>query len=300
MAYRIDFDHPLRDEVARIASEELSAAARCLEQQPAGPHEAIHDARKHLKRTRALYRLIASGAREFAAAENLRLRDIAARLSHLRETAALAESARYLASRMEAEDIRAVVLRTAGLLEERRERIDTSEAEIAGRLAAVVGELRSARAALAELHLPKGGKKTTHCLAAGWQAVGKKAARALEDCAGTHESQPFHDLRKRTQDRWMHAALLRAIWPSALRAIQNEAKALVDLLGHEHDLAVLDAHLATAADFETLGEDREILRSAIFSQRQELQSAARAAARDIFRGGPRRDAAFVGLLVRNR
>ena len=300
MAYRIDFDTSLEQEVRRIAAGQLTAAAGLLQTQPDGLHEAIHDARKHIKRTRALYRLIASGAEEIATTENARLRAIASELSHLRDAAALAESAHYLEGKVEAEKTRAAIRKAGKVLEKRRDQIARDEAGMTETLMAAAEGLRQAEAALADLNLAKGDKNTAGCLAAGWEKTGKKAVKALANCASTDESVPFHDLRKCSQDRWMHATLLRAIWPAAMISIQNQAKALIDLLGHEHDLAVLSAHIATSDDFGKAVQDRDLLLLAIFQQRQKLHKACRDAGKDMFDDRPSRDAAFVKRLIKNR
>lgn len=296
MAYRIDFDKSLADEVRHIAARQLSDAATLLESQPDGPHEAIHDARKHIKRTRALYRLIASDAGEFTAAENDRLREIATELSHLRDAAALVESASYLAGEIEDDSLRVVVTSVAASLEKRREKIAGDESEIGDKLKIAAAGLRDAMAALDELKLPGSTSRAGDCIAAGWRKISTKAMKALKECATTHESVPYHDLRKRAQDRWMHAALLRSVWPAALIAIQNQAKALVDMLGHEHDLVVLSAHIA-ASDDHVAGDDKNDLLLAIFEQRLKLQQSCRKAGKDVFDHESGRDAAIVRLLI---
>jgi CHAD domain-containing protein len=299
MAYRIDFASPFEEEIRRISAEQLSAAADLLENQPDGPYEAVHDARKHIKRTRALYRLIASADKDFAARENDRLRDIAANLAHLRDAAALAESTRYLEDQIAAGDVRDAIHKARSTLEKRRERIAGGKADIGGELTSAAAALAGASAALDDLQLPKSRKDIARCLARGWERTGRKATDALAACAGGDEEVPYHDLRKRAQDRWMHARLLRALWPGAMIAIQKTAKALVDELGHEHDLAVLGDHVARSRD-KVIADNREIILLAILEQRRKLQDLCRDAGGDVFRAGPDKQADAIRLLTKAR
>jgi hypothetical protein len=88
MSYRIRPDRPLDDEVQRVAAHQLGKAMAVLTDRPQGLHEAVHAARKNIKRVRGLYRLIAPRAREFQQQENDRLRDMARTLSGVRDATA--------------------------------------------------------------------------------------------------------------------------------------------------------------------------------------------------------------------
>lgn len=298
MAYRIDLERSLEKEVRRIAREQLSAAVGLLEAQPAGPHAAIHDARKHIKRTRALYRLVASGAEDFVASENDRLRGIASELSHLRDAAALAESARYLQGVARSEDMGSPIRAMAAALERRRDRVAGGTHDVGDKVKKAAAGLREAESALVEFRMSEGSGKAAACLAGGWEKVGDRATEALAACSGSEQSTPFHDLRKRAQDRWMHSGLLRPIWPTAMIALRQAAKSLVDLLGHEHDLVLLGDHIAVSDDLRSAAEHRDILQLAILEERHRLQDAGREAGKALFDARPDRDAAFVRLLIR--
>jgi CHAD domain-containing protein len=298
MAYRIDFDNPLGDEVRRIASELLKDAIDVLEKQPGGPHEAIHEARKNIKRTRALYRLISSEARDFAAAEDTRLRDIARELSHLRDSAALAETTDYLERESSEKHAKTAIRRLGRSMKKRRDTIAGKARQIEEKLAVCCAGLRDASAALKHLDLPRLRKQSIDCIAAGWRKTGKKACKALSSCQHTDDEEAFHDLRKRAQDRFMHAALLYAIWPSGMTSIQRQAKALVSFLGHEHDLAVLNEEVLGRTD-DNAGEREKLLQS-IAMERLKLQQSAREVGQDIFDGKPKRDAEIIAFLIKNR
>ncbi len=66
MSYRIRPDRPLDDEVQRVAAHQLGKAMAVLTDRPQGLHEAVHAARKNIKRVRGLYRLIAPARGNFS------------------------------------------------------------------------------------------------------------------------------------------------------------------------------------------------------------------------------------------
>jgi CHAD domain-containing protein len=298
MGYRIDFDAPLEDEARRIAVELLDEAVELLEKQPDGVHEAIHDARKNIKRIRALYRLIASEIGEFQARENDRLRVIARALSHLRDSAVLVETTDYLERETDEQQAKAVIRRLGRAMKKRRDQITAEGEELETTLTMAATGLRDAVAAVKGLNLAKLRKQSIECITKGWRKTGKKALKALHACQHSDEEVPFHDLRKRSQDRFMHAALLHSAWPSGMHSLQRQAKALVDLLGREHDLAVLNEQVRGEKGKNTA--DRAQLLQAIAMEREKLQESARELGEQVFDEKPKRDAEIIALLIRGK
>lgn len=298
MAYRIDFDHSLEQEVRRIASHQLSAAIGLLKEQPEGPHEAVHDARRHIKRTRALYRLIRSDAKKFVKHEDDRLSKVGGELTQLRNAAAHLEAARYLQANVEAQENVGAIGRIAAALEGECEEVAGNEAAFKATIKTAIQGLRSAEKALADLDLSHKRKTTASCLATGWQKVDSKAIEALGSCVEPENSEAFHALRKRSQDRWMHARLLRPLWPTAMSAIGNEAKALVDVLGHEHDLTALADKLGKSASFRYSDDDKRAALEAISQQRRKLEAAGREAGSQLFDDKAARYSEIVERLIR--
>jgi len=299
MAYRIDFGHSLEREVRRIAQQQITAAIDLLSRQPDGPHAAIHDVRKRIKRTRALYRLIQPAAKGFVERETRQLGLIAGSLGHLRDATAFVEATRYLQHHAGTDTDNRAIGRIAATLEHQRDRLTGNGAEISATLDAATASLHIALDSLSGLELHAGRDKTAKCLSAGWLRIDKKARAALALCADSTDGVPFHQLRKRSQDRWMHASLLHDLWPAALAAIQHQAKALVDRLGHEHDLAVLAEKITKEAKAPGSDEDRQIALQAITTQRQALQQACLAAGLQLFDKHPERDADVIALLIRH-
>src|SRR5947208_6085187 len=90
MAYRLNLGEPVARCVKRIAREEIGAAIdRLRGKSGAGQDKAVHEARKSIKRTRALLRLVRADDGEVYDTEGTRLRDVGRKLSRLRDAAAL-------------------------------------------------------------------------------------------------------------------------------------------------------------------------------------------------------------------
>jgi hypothetical protein len=81
MPFSIRPERSFKSEFHKVAKRQLRHAIDVLEQQPSGLDEAIHEARKRLKRVRSLYRLVSREKPKFFVRENARLRKIARSLS---------------------------------------------------------------------------------------------------------------------------------------------------------------------------------------------------------------------------
>ncbi|MCL6706511.1 CHAD domain-containing protein [Pseudomonas sp. R2.Fl] len=286
MPYRIRPGHPFTEEVRAVAREQLEAAMKALAEQPHGPHEAIHDARKKFKRVRALYRLVARGEREFRTGENVRLRDTARSLSTVRDATALVETLDFLAENAATESEEQAIVLARTTLEERRDRIATAETDLSAKIEATIGECREAIVAVEELTFDDAPAKTAKRLAKAWAKGLQRGRDALAGCHETADAEVFHELRKAGQAYWMNLSLLRNIWPSAMRAKRLEAKALVDALGHEHDISILIALLDDEPGLIEGGEKLAYLLGAIIREQQEIRRDALELADRVFADEP--------------
>lgn len=299
MKYSLDLDEPLEDEVRRIASGRLREAAELLRDQPEGMDDAIHDARRHIKQCRALYRLIASAAKDFQKTENKRLGDIGRQLSGLRDAKALIEATDYLKREVPSKSNSMLMDRLAKRLDQRRDDGTGQSEKAAAALASAEQDLKSAAAAASRLSLPRSERKSAACIAHGWETVGRKAREAVEASSEGHE-EAFHDLRKRTQDRWMQAALMRDLWPSAMLAVERQGKMLSDMLGHAQDLTILLDAVATSGDLVKDAVESEAVRDVVLSQQAKLQDECRAFAKSFYAKSKPRDGKMIRTLLRGR
>lgn len=296
MPYRIRPDRPFGEEVVAVASEQLRRAVSALEEQPEGLHEAIHEARKKFKRVRSLYRLVALDQRQFRAVENARLRDTARTLSVVRDATALVETVAYLENHALNDEERNALAHARAALTERRDARALAETDLPEKVSNAISACREAITALETASFPSSPRKAAKLLARGWRKGLARARTSLDDCHRSVHEEVFHELRKAGQAYWMNLSLLRDIWPSAMRAKRAEAKALVDTLGHEHDLALLADLLDRETGLIGGGEEFSHLLGAIIRQQQELRRDALAIAEHVFGDTPAREGTIVEAL----
>ncbi len=296
MPYRIRPDRPLLAEVQTVARRELEKAIETLEARPEGLHEAIHAARKKFKRLRNLYRLIASGDKPFRRAENERLRDASRSLSRIRDATALIETVEHLSDHALTDDEAETLAAAREVLALRRDEIAETESDLEAKVANVVAECRAAIEALESLSLPSKTGHAARLMAKGWRKGLDEAHEALETCKGESHGEVFHDLRKAAQAYWMNLSLLRDLWPSAFDAKRTEAKTLVDLLGHEHDLTVLTTLLDHEPETFGDGEGQSFLLAIIIRRQMDLRREALDLADRVFADPAKHEARIVEAL----
>lgn len=280
MSYRLRPGKSLEKETKRIALAHLEKAEAALRDRSGDRDEAVHDARKDFKKLRGLYRLVRAGAADFYQCENARLRDVARSLSGVRDATALVEAVDGLRRHIALEHAPEALAVVQANLAERRDRIARTGGLAESRMSEAADACRAARDAVVRLDLK--GRSDLKIIAAGWQTICRQAGRAIEASATNAAAADFHDLRKRVKYHWMHARLARDAWPSAMKLRAREAEQLGDLLGDEHNLALL-SDLAEAEPAVVGSQaEREILGRLVADRRAELRAEGLLRARRLF------------------
>ncbi len=213
VAYRLDLSSELPAAVRAVAAERLDDAITQLRGN-ADRVTAVHEARKDIKKTRSLLRLVRTGmAADDRRRANGALRHIAASLSGTRDADVLQET-------------------LAKLGVEGTFRFATSDPDVPAAIAALERE----RDAVTGWTLDGVDRRGLAAGAALAYARGRAEYRASLKAA---TAEGLHEWRKRVKDLWYHARLLEDAWPGYLGALADEAHTLADLLGDDHDLAVL-------------------------------------------------------------
>ncbi|MBY5669382.1 CHAD domain-containing protein [Rhizobium leguminosarum] len=296
MAYRIRPDADFTKAFRSVATEQLERAVTILEERPDGAHEAIHSFRKNLKRLRSLYRLVARAVPDFQAQENARLRDTARSLSAIRDAAALIGTAEYLQHAARGKEESEALGRIVTILEGRRDWMAQAESGLEQRLAETSDVLTEAIAALDAVSFDGGHRKNARMLAKSWRRTARKAKTALAACHGEASADDFHDLRKCTYDYRLYHALLRDVWPGAMKAKRDAAKELVEDLGHIHDLTVLSALVEAEPQLFTRNDDLAHLLDIIIFRQQEDRRQALVKAETVFTDDADEEAERIELL----
>ena len=243
-AYRLLPEEPIATGIRRVVTARVEdALAELRGETDSAPADAIHEARKDMKKLRALLRLARGelGERAFAR-ENAVFRDAARELSGVRDADVMLETLQSL-------DL------PAGLGWEVREKIQEHHAlrreggrETAAR--GVVGILTEARGRVEDWPLKR---DSFGALAPGLERTYRRGRRDFRAAREEPSVECMHEWRKRVKELWYHHALLRCVWPPVMSSVGDEAHALSTLLGDDHDLAVLAAWVG-----EHVGEEPEL------------------------------------------
>lgn len=271
--------------IGRIVRGQLDHTIGLLESPPNGDGgaEAIHEARKALKRLRALVRVSRRllGDQRYRH-ENQILRDAGRELSDTRDAQVLLETLDALRERF-ADEL------PDGAWSRPRESLasaaDNAAAEGPNAAAGVLGALSDTRVRVATWELPrKGGPES---LAAGFARVYRRGQRALRKTETEQSAEHLHELRKRAKDLWHAAQLLRSVSPGRMKKLARKAHHLSDLLGDDHDLSVLAEYVQTHPELMEPPE-HELLLALIGRRQQELRREALERAARLYRRKPRK------------
>jgi CHAD domain-containing protein len=305
MAYRLSIADDVPRGVQLCAREQLAGAIEQLQGVERDPVTAVHEARKHLKKTRALLRLVrpALGKRAYRA-ENGALRDTALLLSGTRDADVLAETVdkltEHAAGRLPADLLDA--LRDALVARADAARASYDDDGRASPLPTAIEQLRAAQLRVERWPLDDADWDT---VVAGVARAYTRGREAFALARATPEPELLHAWRKRAKDLWYHQRLLGPVWPDVLGAQAEAAHHLSELLGDDHDLAVLDELLAADDDAQPLDPrvdaQRAELRALVAHRSGELRGQAFRLGRRVYAESPkafaRRLARYVELAV---
>jgi CHAD domain-containing protein len=235
MAYRLADDETVGAGVRRCADEQLGEA---IEQLTTGvgdePVTAIHEARKCLKKQRAVLRMARPeiGKRAYRE-ERIVIRDAGRRLGGAREADVALQAVEALAERYVGQVPQATWDRLRDALATERD-LARRDALHSGITPAVVRDLRQARERIGVWDLDDAGRKLAE---RALDRSYRDGRRAYRDARDGENVEALHEARKRTKDLWYHVRLARDAWPGALSAEADEVHRLTELIGDHHDLA---------------------------------------------------------------
>ena len=280
-AYRLKADEALPDAVRRVARGRIDHAVDELRGKSGStPEEAVHEARKDIKKLRALLRLS---------------RDELGKSTYRRENACFRDAARELAGTRDS-DVMLEALGglqlTPGVAWELRTAIQAERAQDGedGRATAArasVAILKEARKRIDDWPLER---DSFGAVADGLERTYRRGRRGFRAASEEPSVESLHEWRKRVKDLWYHHTLLRQLWPPVMTAVGDQAHELSDLLGDDHDLAMLAGWMrehVPAASSEFF--------EAVERRREELQREAFALGALLYAEKP---SAFVGRLER--
>jgi CHAD domain-containing protein len=281
--YAIQDSESIGTGVRRLYTEMVAQAADHLsgEGDP-DPVEAVHEARKELKKARAIARLVRDDFPQYRSANRL-CRDAARHISDLRDASAMVETLDRLQERLEVradpqgldalKPVREAVVA-------RRDRMHAEHAP--GQMARALEGVRRAQAAASGFDLDAVGLDTLNrglkrtyqrSVMRFFEARSSLTGRVADDAELTHV---LHMWRKRVKYHRYHVDFLSGAWPVVFKARERAMHDLSDLLGEDHDLAVLRESLAgVLSENPDLAGPIDVVVGAGSALRGDLQRRAR-------------------------
>ena len=280
----------MRAAVLRCAREELDhAVAELSEGIKDDPMRAVHSARKAVKKERSLLRL-ARGAMsaEQRRRENNALREAARELSGARDADVMVATVDSLAHRFAGQLPTTTFDAIGQQLGSRASNGDRASGSAVD--ARAIQELRAVRVRVDDWKLHRGGWKA---IKAGLLRSYERGRSAFARARRTRSLDDLHAWRKRVKDLWYHQRLLTSICGPTARGLAKDAHRLADLLGDDHDLALLREEVAQ--DVMPVAGDLSAVVQLIDHRRDELQTEAVAIGERVYAESPK---AFIRRMKR--
>jgi CHAD domain-containing protein len=240
MAYRLKASESVPEGIKRIVLEEVDSASQVLAQASGRRRDnAIHEARKSVKKVRGVLRLVRPELGSAYGRENTRFRELGDHLSELRDAAALLEVfnqvAKQSAGTLDKKSISAI---RSGLQKEKR---STEQRLDAGKVIKdATATFRSLAPRAKSWPLNQNGFRA---IDSGLKSTYRQGRKALKRAEKTERPVDFHEFRKRVKDHWYHVRLLENLWTEIMEAHESSLKQLETWLGDDHNLVLLHEKL---------------------------------------------------------
>lgn len=283
MAFRFSHKESIDAGIARMVGEQVDRAIAEIRDPEMDRDTAVHQVRKRCKKIRAVLRLVRSGNRKLFECENARFRDLARGLSGARDAQIALETYDHLMAHFEDKVDRKAFGSIRGALTRRRKRLEAEGCDVEGLLAAALEALEQARCDIEGWKVKGSGFSA---LRTGLETTYERGRKAMVKARKSGEAADYHDWRKRAKAHRYQVRALRNLWPEAMNARRAAAGKLGELLGQEHDLAVLAQLLRE--DRAAFGDEAALalFEQLIAERREELQREAKPLARRLYAEKP--------------
>jgi CHAD domain-containing protein len=276
MAYRLRSDESVADGLRRVARRELKRAVEQLQAEPP-PDSAIHEARKSVKKARAVLRLIEGDRGKSLARSRKRLRTVNRALSRLRDADVMKETLSTLNRKNPRLFSEHTFARLQAQLNAHKE--DAARTAIAkGSVNVAARELRKVRRAAKRW---KPAHSRFAALGAGIKATHRRGRRAMARAIKRPTGAEFHEWRKQIKALWYELRLIDCC-SAALRKDVRSLHRAETCLGEDHNVAVLCGYLARTQSLVYNPIELVRLRRAAERYQRRLRKKAIASVRGIY------------------
>lgn len=266
--------------IPRIVREQIDRALAEVDELDRA--EAIHQVRKRCKKIRGVLRMVRKPLEkdDLYGLENAWYRDAARRISGIRDADAMIESFDKLTER-HGECAASGPVREG--LVARRNRAAAAEGDSAGKLVGVAAALREGALRVGSWRIGE----DFETIAPGLGKVYARGRAAMEEAYDGPSSARFHEWRKRVKYHWYHCRILEGLWKPVMSGRVSALSDLSDLLGDDHDLAVLSETIGSAPEDFSDGGGLAVVLGMAERRRLELQAEARAIGEKVYAEKPK-------------
>jgi CHAD domain-containing protein len=292
--YRLRGDEYVPDGIRRIAGGQLLSAHDDLT--GASKHtldKAVHETRKRLKRLRASLRLSRDAlGEETYERENTIFRMTGRRLSTARDAQVLVATLDALRERFASELPAAATDTLRAQLRGEHERATADLREDDAAIDTTLRELEAARTRAAGWVLDADG---FDAMKPGLRRIYRRGRKRIRTARREPTTENLHEARKRVKDLWHATQIVRPAAPKKLKRLSRRFHDLADLLGDDHDLAVLREYVERHPQAFDDDASRTALLAVLDRRRGALQRDALKLGKRLYEPSPKR---FVGRIER--
>ena len=267
----------------RVTLEQFDRSIAGLQSQ-ADVDAAVHETRKSIKRLRAVLRLIRGEiGEEVYRAENVLLRDTSRLLAPIRDGRVMVDTVTRLRTEFATQLAPTALSGIERALIERHRRRRERALDDETLVPVVVTTLRSARARYGawpvDSNLPAVYGRAAirdrfEAIAPGLDRTYRRGRRQMEQAATDPSATNFHQWRKRVKYFRHQVEVLEPLWPEVLTGLATSLDRLGEILGEEHDLAVLVQLVSEVPTIAVDPIERSLMAALAQHRRARLQQAS--------------------------
>jgi CHAD domain-containing protein len=284
MSFRFLAKEAVADGIKRIAEEEIARAIKDIDNPRLERPEAVHEVRKRCKKIRALLRIARPQFEETYRFENAWFRDTAKGLAELRDAEAIIETYDSLLETFGEQIDRRAFAPVRRALTLRRKKITEEAGNLDERLEEIRARLHKAAERVVDWDLKA---EEFDGIEGGLVATYRRARKTMAAAYDDPGAENFHEWRKQAKYHGYHMRLLRESWKPVMRSLRREVDELSDLLGDDHNLAVLYRTLVESPEQFGSKRDLQALLGLIDRRSAELRAEAKTLGARIFAERPK-------------
>jgi CHAD domain-containing protein len=245
--------------------------------------EAIHEARKSIKKVRGILRLMQPELDGIYRTEAKRLGKIGRTLSEFRDAGAIIGTFDSLRDKYRDELGRRTLSSIRQGLVRRKEEAE-HEADIDKVLRGMAESLRGVEKRVKSWPLKRDGFPA---LAPGLEETYRRGQKAMALARKRRSAENLHTWRKRLKDHWYHVRLLERLWTDVMLAYEKSLKDAETWLGEDHNLAVLRDKFSAEPEFFGKRKEVDFVLDLIGKYEHELRANALSLGERIYEEKPR-------------